>query len=51
MRKYWITLITGEYGFMYADAPPLPGTYVTITVRNVDGTRYKTTGMVSKVEN
>lgn len=50
MYRWWITLLDGTYGYLWADAKPLPGDRVTIFVTQPDGTRIKVTGQVSKVD-
>ncbi|QPB09037.1 hypothetical protein CPT_Metamorpho_300 [Klebsiella phage Metamorpho] len=49
MQRYWITLISGEYGYMYAEKKPLPGTWVTIFSEQWDGTVVQVRGRVSRV--
>lgn len=35
MQRYWITLISGDYGYLFAEKKPLPGTWVTIWVETL----------------
>lgn len=49
MYRYWVTLLDGTYGYLWADAKPLPGDRVTIFVILEDEERIKVTGQVSKV--
>ena len=49
MQRYWITLISGEYGYLFAEKKPLPGTWVTICVENIDGSKHEVYGRVSRV--
>lgn len=51
MKKYWVTLATGEFGYIWAEQKPLFGLVVTINVERPDGSLYKATGQVYKVEN
>ncbi|QJA42536.1 hypothetical protein [Enterobacteria phage vB_EcoM_IME540] len=50
MRKYWVTLVTGEYGYIWTDTRPQFAEYVTITVETWDGEVYQTRGQVYKVD-
>ena len=49
MQRYWITLVSGDYGYMFAEKKPLPGTWVTILVENSDGSKHEVYGRVSRV--
>ncbi|AHY24964.1 hypothetical protein AVV36_gp002 [Pectobacterium bacteriophage PM2] len=50
MKKYWITLATGEFGYLWATEKPLFASYVVINVEKDDGTLYKVRGQVYKIE-
>ncbi|BBC78052.1 Hypothetical protein KNT65_gp004 [Escherichia phage EcS1] len=50
MYRWWITLVDGSYGYLWADNQPLTGDLVTITVTKADGSRVKVTGQVSRVD-
>ncbi|BAQ22654.1 hypothetical protein AU156_gp004 [Edwardsiella phage PEi20] len=50
MKKYWVTLATGEFGYLWATEKPLFSTFVTITVERPDGSIYKAYGQVYRVE-
>lgn len=50
MKKYWITLNTGEFGYLWAEERPLFAEYVTINVERLDGSLYKASGQVYKIE-
>lgn len=51
MKKYWITLATGEFGYLWAEQQPMFAEFVTITcVSHVDGSISKAYGQVYKVE-
>ena len=48
MSQIWVTLVSGEYGYMWATALPLPGDKVTIRVRQTSGAMVYVTGICSK---
>ncbi|AIX11975.1 hypothetical protein ACQ46_gp004 [Citrobacter phage Moon] len=48
MSQAWITLVDGSYGYMWTDALPLPGDWVTIRVRQIDNSFKKVYGQVSR---
>lgn len=48
MSQIWVVLVTGEYGYMWGDALPLPGDTVTIRVRQTNGTMAYVTGICSR---
>ncbi|QQG32346.1 hypothetical protein CkP1_0004 [Citrobacter phage CkP1] len=48
MYQVWVTLTDGSFGYMWADALPLPGDWVTIRVRQPDNSLKKVYGQVSK---
>lgn len=50
MKKYWVTLATGEKGYVWAEERPLFASFVTITVVRPDGSIYKVHGQVYAVE-
>lgn len=51
MRRYWITLVTGEYGYIWADKPPLFAEFVTITIEDLEGNIVgRVRGQVYKIE-
>lgn len=50
MTKYWITLATGEYGFLWAEKKPLFAEFVTITCETWEGETFMVYGQVYKVE-
>lgn len=49
MRRYWITLISGEYGYLQAAKKPLPGSRVVIWVEDSISEKHKVSGRVSRV--
>lgn len=50
MQKLWITLATGEFGYLWAERKPLFAEFVTISVERDDGTLLKVRGQVYKIE-
>lgn len=50
MKKYWITLATGEFGYLWAAERPMFAAYVTITCERPDGTIFKAYGQVYRIE-
>lgn len=48
MSQAWVTLIDGQYGYMWTDALPLPGDTARIRVRQTDNSMKWVTGIVSK---
>ncbi|ASD51959.1 hypothetical protein KNT64_gp007 [Pseudomonas phage PspYZU05] len=48
MRQIWVTLVSGDYGFMWGTKLPLPGDRVRIQVRNQEGVLGFVTGICSK---
>lgn len=50
MKQYWITLATGEFGYLWAEEKPLFAQYVTISVENPDGSLTKVRGQAYKIE-
>lgn len=50
MKKYWVVLATGEYGYLWAEERPMFASFVTISVEMPDGTLKKVYGQVYRVE-
>ena len=50
MKKWWVTLSNGEYGYLWADTKPLFASFVTIMCETWDGEYYTAYGQVYKVE-
>lgn len=48
MRQIWVTLVSGEYGFMCGTKLPLPGDRVRIQARGSDGLLYFVEGVCSR---
>jgi alkanesulfonate monooxygenase SsuD/methylene tetrahydromethanopterin reductase-like flavin-dependent oxidoreductase (luciferase family) len=50
MKQYWITLATGEFGYLWAEKRPMFAEFVTITVETWEGEVYQVRGQVYKIE-
>lgn len=50
MQKWWVTLATGEFGYLWSETRPMFASFVTITVVDIDGNISKAYGQVYKVE-
>lgn len=48
MQQIWVTLVSGEYGYMWGDKLPLPGDRVKIRVRQTNGTLAYVEGICSR---
>ena len=48
MRQIWVTLVSGEYGFMWGTKLPLPGDRVRIQARGSGGLLYFVEGVCSR---
>ena len=48
MRQIWVTLVSGEYGFMWGTKLPLPGDRVRIQARGSGGLLYFVEGGCSR---
>lgn len=49
MKKYWVLLVSGSYGYVYADHIILPGEFVTIVIEHPDYTLTTEWGQASSV--
>lgn len=50
MRKWWLVLSNGHYGYLWSETKPLFASFVTITCETPDGDIYKAYGQVYRVE-
>lgn len=49
LTRFWVILVDGSYGFIWAESKPLPGDWITITIENPSGARERVYGQVSRV--